>query len=243
MPRFFLPYARDDAVAEQGLRDIAKGVHRAVPPHGERIFRLGFRDERVAPGHITTAQVGDRLGPYYDAEDVGEVIAIFAGNPILICTRNRGVLREGPILVGHHEVIKASVEFFDGEGDGAEAPRTLVTPSLNGVPVRSLEILANDVDRVLASGDEAAAGGLTRNGAVKDVIQRIRSGRGEHPIIAEALLWAACQAEPGIADLARAGGVEVKIALSSTEGENGFDCRYEVLSLVQSMPVKEHPSP
>ena len=221
MPRFFIPAARDDAMAEEVLAATAKFVGRPVPPPAERIFRFGFEHN----GRLYKAQVGDEIDSYYQSP--GPVIAIFGGNPLLICMRDRGVARGGPIMVSAHAVIDGSVEYFDDEPGKSDTARTLITPSLNGVPSRSLSLSATDVERALANGDEAATGGLTRDGAVKDAIGRMKSG-SEHPIICEGLLWAACQREAGIVELAVAGGVEIKMDITERDGDH-FDCRYEVL--------------
>jgi hypothetical protein len=216
MPRFFIPFAKDDVQAEEVLSATAKFVGRPVPPPHERIFRFAYRDDRIAPGTITTIQVGDPIDPYY--KEAGPVIAIFAGNPLLVCMRDRGVI--------------GSVEFFDDEASKEEELTILVTPSLNGVPARSLEIRASDIDAALGRGyDVMVAAGLTDGpywvGAVRHAISQIKAG-SEHPIVCEALLWATFQAEPKTVDVVRAGGVEVKIDV--TESDNGhFNCRYEVL--------------
>jgi hypothetical protein len=225
--KFFIPLAKDEAMAEDVLRSTAKVVERPVPPPAERIFRFAYRDQRIAPGKITTVQVGDPIDPYY--KEVGPVIAIFGGDPLLVCMRDRGVARGAPIMVGANEVVNGSVEYFDEESGKTGSARILITPSVNGVPARSLSLSVVDVKAALASGDDAAAGGLTPDGAVHDAVRRIMAG-SEHPVICEALLWAACRRDTGVAEHAVAGGVEIKIDL--TERESGrFDCRYEVLAL------------
>lgn len=103
--KFFIPLARNDEEAEHVLLGIAKFARRAVPPPEEQIFRLHYEHN----GKDYIAEVGKPIDVYYGA--VGPVIAILGGNPLLVCLRDRGVLRGEPIYVNTAAVRTA--EFFD----------------------------------------------------------------------------------------------------------------------------------
>jgi hypothetical protein len=102
--RFFIPIPSPEE-AKQVLEGIAKWVHREVPPPHELIFRLEFKHN----GKDYVAEVGQEIDPYYQSP--GPVIAIFGGNPLLICMRDRGVLKGEPIYVATQSVKRA--EYFD----------------------------------------------------------------------------------------------------------------------------------
>ena len=106
---FFIPLASSAEEAERRLEGIAKFVQRPVPPIHERIFRLVYRHHGVR----YVAEVGQPIDDYY--QSVGPVIAIFGGNPLLICMRDRGVLRGGPIFVSNESVEEAV--FFEETAD------------------------------------------------------------------------------------------------------------------------------
>jgi hypothetical protein len=106
--RFFIPGANDDAEAESVLAAIAAHNGRPVPPIPDRLRRITYKHN----GEFFVAEVGQPVDPYY-CED-GPVIAILPGDPLLICTRDRGVVRGDPILVGSQSVL--STKFF-GEDD------------------------------------------------------------------------------------------------------------------------------
>jgi len=105
MSTFFIPGANSPQEAEVVLDSIAKFVQRPAPPAHERIRRIAYTHN----GEHYTAEVGQPVDPYYRTE--GQVIAILGGNPLLICTPNRGVLRGEPIYVGAASVKSAA--YFD----------------------------------------------------------------------------------------------------------------------------------
>ena len=102
---FFIPGASTSEEAEKVLASIATFVQTRKPQPAERLFGLTYEHN----GKRYVAQVGKPIDPYYRSD--GPVIAIFDGNPLLICTRDRGVLRSGPILVSSQSVEKA--DYFD----------------------------------------------------------------------------------------------------------------------------------
>lgn len=61
---------------------------------GRRIFRLTFRDK----GKECQAEVGKQTPMNGEV-----VVAILESNTYLVCTPNRGVLRDMPMMVGKHE--------------------------------------------------------------------------------------------------------------------------------------------
>jgi hypothetical protein len=105
MIAFFIPGADSPKEAEMVLDSIARFVHRPVPPLHERIRRISYTHN----GEHYTAEVGQPVDPYYRTD--GPVIAILGGNPLLICTPNRGVLRGEPIYVGAANIKSAT--YFD----------------------------------------------------------------------------------------------------------------------------------
>jgi hypothetical protein len=105
--KFFVPAANSPEEAESVLLSIAKFHQQGVPPHGERLFRIVFRHN----GKPYVAQVGQPIDPYFQLS--GPVVAIFGGKPLLVCMRDRGVLRGSPIFVGAESVEEA--EYFEYE--------------------------------------------------------------------------------------------------------------------------------
>lgn len=101
--KFFIPYARDEAQAEEILTSIAKFIQRPVPLMEDRIRRVAYKHN----GEYYVAEVGQPIDPYYCEE--GVVIAIFGGQPLAICTRNRGVERGEPIYVNAHAVVSSKL--------------------------------------------------------------------------------------------------------------------------------------
>src|ERR1700704_6065121 len=99
MPKFFLPGATDDKMAEDTLAAIRKFIEGQVFPLDQsRIFRLTYRHN----GRDYIAEVGK-----VDVLQRETVIAIFkCDNYGLYCvaTENRGVARDGPILVGQQDL-------------------------------------------------------------------------------------------------------------------------------------------
>jgi hypothetical protein len=106
--KFFLPLAKDDTEAESVFEAICKFNDRPVPPLEERLRRVAYTHN----GEYYVTEVGQPIDPYYCEE--GPVFAILPGNPLLICTGERGVVRGSPILVGHDSVLKARY-FGDSE--------------------------------------------------------------------------------------------------------------------------------
>jgi hypothetical protein len=101
--KFFVPGGDDD----KGAKDIYEAtknfaIENCGPVTDRRIQKITFRDRKK----VVEAEVG-KIEPI-----VGEtVVAILEGNPYLVCTPNRGVLRGQPILVGKQEII--SITDFD----------------------------------------------------------------------------------------------------------------------------------
>ena len=93
MPQFFLPGTEDAQEAENVLAAIAKFVRRPVPKR--RLFRVAYTHN----GRNMVAEIGEEPDPYYC--ESGPVIAIFDGDPLLVCLPNRGVIRGEPIYVGY----------------------------------------------------------------------------------------------------------------------------------------------
>lgn len=106
---FFIPGIVDPAIAEATLRAVATFHQRPVPPLEDRLRRVAYTHN----DEYFVAEVGVPVDPYY--YDVNElVLVILPGDPLLICSRNRGVERGAPICVGASSVLKAR---FFGEGD------------------------------------------------------------------------------------------------------------------------------
>lgn len=106
--QFFIPYAKNDADAEQLLAGICKFVQADVPAKGRRVARLTY----THAGRDMVAEVGKPCDPYY-REDFCEVIAIvkLRGSCYGVCLPDRGVIRGDPVYVGTQAV--ARVELFD----------------------------------------------------------------------------------------------------------------------------------
>ena len=94
IPKFFDPAARDRAQAEEMRAVIRRFLEtQRRQTSDRRIFRLNY----VHNGELRVAQVGELFGP----ELPETVIAIFEGEGIFyVCTPNRGVRRDEPVLVG-----------------------------------------------------------------------------------------------------------------------------------------------
>ena len=103
--KFFVPYVTD-ATQARAFQATAKFAQRPIPPMAERLFRLKYMHN----GQVYEVKVGEPL-PADDTETMPTVIAIFGGNPLLICTRDRGVARKSPVYVSTQSVIEA--EYFD----------------------------------------------------------------------------------------------------------------------------------
>jgi hypothetical protein len=104
---FFIPGASSPQEAEMVLVAIAKFAQRPIPPPHECIRRIAYTHN----GELYTAEVGQPIDPYYQTR--GPIIAILGGDPLLICTPDRGVLRGEPIYVGAAHV--KSAVYFDEE--------------------------------------------------------------------------------------------------------------------------------
>lgn len=97
--KFFVPAQPDEAKAEELYEAIKKFAKETMGWEitGRRIFRLTFNDR----GKACQAEVG-KQHPI-----TGETVTILESNAYLVCTPNRGVLRDMPILVGNHEASSA----------------------------------------------------------------------------------------------------------------------------------------
>jgi hypothetical protein len=102
--RFFVPLAEDDAQAERVFAAIAESNHRPIPPTNKRLFRLTYKHN----GKNYVAEVGQPINAYYGVG--GPVVAIFGGEPLLVCLATRGVNSGDPILVGVSSV--SDIEYF-----------------------------------------------------------------------------------------------------------------------------------
>lgn len=99
--KFWIPAAENDEQAERLLASIAAFNHRPVPPIDERLRRVAYRHN----GEYYVAEVGQPVDPYYCEN--GVVVAILPGDPLLVCSANRGVLRGEPIYVGKDTILLA----------------------------------------------------------------------------------------------------------------------------------------
>ena len=102
---FFLPLAKDSVEAESVYTNIAEFINESVKTPCERVHSLTYKHN----GRTMVATVGEDVDTYYK-EPAPKVIAIFKGSPYKICTRDRGVARGEPILVG--EAFTLSVGMF-----------------------------------------------------------------------------------------------------------------------------------
>lgn len=95
--KFFIPYASDEAEAESVWNSCREwAIQNCGEVKRDKIFRVDYLHE----GERLFAEVGQ------PEPRTGEmVIAILDSFTYLVCTPNRGVIRGGPILVGHHESI------------------------------------------------------------------------------------------------------------------------------------------
>jgi hypothetical protein len=94
--KFFVPHARDEAMAEdvwQKLRD----------RHGstdQRIYSLMWRHKGVT----YEGEVGKRIRAF--GENAGDVVAIIRGHScFMVFTVFRGILRDVPVMVGDNEYM------------------------------------------------------------------------------------------------------------------------------------------
>lgn len=102
--KFFIPKAKDEAEAND--------VYQAVKKFAQETLGWKITDDRIYSlryihnGKEYFARVGDIEG-FTNAT----VIAILKSNTYLVCTRDRGVARGEPILVGTEEVL--DIEYFE----------------------------------------------------------------------------------------------------------------------------------
>ncbi len=95
---FFVPN-----VSEKGQEDFWQGIRKNAqastgrPATDRRIFKITFTDK----GKLRTVEVGER------DEVVNETVAAIleAGDVYLVCTTNRGVAQDAPILVGKDAIV------------------------------------------------------------------------------------------------------------------------------------------
>jgi hypothetical protein len=102
--KFFIPLADNEQQAEEvytGIKKFAK-ENLAWNIQDDRIYSLSYRYN----GQKYFARVSEVETLTHDF-----VVAILKSNAYLICTKNRGVLRGEPILVGYQDAI--SIEYFD----------------------------------------------------------------------------------------------------------------------------------
>lgn len=121
MPEFFIPLANTDEVAEQTWHAVKKYMEDA---HGwdnitdHRIFRLDYlHDGKHMEAEVGAPHPHGMRTDWEKFEEVGNPEPVFVifeseGGPFLVCTPNRGVIRDTPILVGGGEPYK--VTYFDG---------------------------------------------------------------------------------------------------------------------------------
>ena len=107
MVKFFIPFAKDQAVAEEIYEATKKfATDTAFKPTARRIFRIEYNDH----GKSTYAEVG-QANPIE-----GElVMAILEGTTFMVCTPNRGVMRGMPYLIGTDEITHI-VDFEAADG-------------------------------------------------------------------------------------------------------------------------------
>ncbi|MEQ1918983.1 MAG: hypothetical protein ABL955_07270 [Elusimicrobiota bacterium] len=102
--KFFVPNTNGEAQAKT-LWDATKkfSEDQMARKYADRkIFRIEYRHD----GEEYVAQVGK-----IDRREEEEVLVILEGDPYVVCTKNRGVLRGEPIMVGKQEITR--VEYFD----------------------------------------------------------------------------------------------------------------------------------
>ncbi|MBZ5736926.1 hypothetical protein [Nocardioides mangrovi] len=95
--KFFVPTASDDDEAEHvwaATRVFARD-QLGWEVTDRRIFQINYHHE----GKPYVAEVGEP-----DPRTGETVLAILESNAFLVCTRNRGVVRGEPILIGPEEV-------------------------------------------------------------------------------------------------------------------------------------------
>jgi len=97
--KFFIPSAKTEKEAQEVLQAIAKNA--TGKSNFKPIYQLHFKHD----GNESIATVGEKLdsGDYKNHE---KVIAILKSDDMcFICTPNRGVVRDIPILVGKHDIL------------------------------------------------------------------------------------------------------------------------------------------
>ena len=95
--KFFVPFTKDDAQAEEVYGAIRKfNTEQTLGPiTSRRIHSICFYHN----GNNLTATVGETFEP------TGEPVAAILEGPIYyVCTPNRGFMRGSPILVGREEI-------------------------------------------------------------------------------------------------------------------------------------------
>jgi len=92
--KFFLPFAKDDKMARETIEKIRTNVATFV--NQQITDRAIYKIEFYHNGKTYSATVGEEFAPLRES-----VVAILeAENLYLICTPSRGVLHQGPYLVG-----------------------------------------------------------------------------------------------------------------------------------------------
>jgi len=104
--KFFIPHAKDDAERDSVYNGIFKFAQETTWKDiiEKKIFAIDYKHE----GKDYHAEVGK----IEDVEDE-EVIAILESEAYLVCTKNRGVVRGMPMLVGKDEI--KSISLFEKE--------------------------------------------------------------------------------------------------------------------------------
>lgn len=102
--KFFIPHVTGSEQEEMVYSKIKSNAHERTgwDIHKERMFILEYTFE----GTKYIAEVGK-----IEKRQGEEVLAILSSSTYLICSRNRGVIRGGPIIVGRSEVTR--VENFE----------------------------------------------------------------------------------------------------------------------------------
>ena len=94
-PKFFVPYAKDDEHAESVWQSVKKFIEqKGHIVSNRRIYSIHYSHN--------SKECFDKVGGL-DRYGKEEILILLETNPVyLCCTRNRGVERGTPILIGKH---------------------------------------------------------------------------------------------------------------------------------------------
>lgn len=96
--KFFIPLVEEDAQAEGVIAAASRFTGHPIP--SPRIYSIAYKHN----GKSMKATVGESPNLYYHEE--GPVICILGDETLYaVCTKNRGVGRGEPILVGRRSVL------------------------------------------------------------------------------------------------------------------------------------------